>query len=350
MRPKKRPSMFQELAEKEKNDRNRNIITKGVSKMRDILMPATLSKSKQAITTRNAGTSPFFKLPPELRNRIYSYALGGNVIHISEPRPGKSFIKTSICRTPADHYDLPEDCKITGGSTMHSAIWKTVERRHQRCYTNHAPRHAITFDLTLVCKQIYLESARIPFAENKFVIQYPYKVGAWILRSFLVDRLNAAQVNSIDHINLHCLPDLLEKSEVDLLLRMKGLKSLTLIVLNHIPGQLEQSLSGLGFPPNGVLKERVDLDRLRLSQLSLSAVRVFMDVAVSRRNPEVEKWATTILNHWSRETEGIILGSPDEFLAIEAREMAEATSSWETNMSWIQQLQQLAQLGGTHHT
>lgn len=292
--------------------------------------------------THNANNSPLLaKMPAELRNRVYGNLMSGHVIHVSEPQPKRRYPTVSLCVDAEDHHNFPRDCHIFGGLVQLRPDSLTIRSRHQSCYIAQAIYHTLNLNLTLVCRQIHTEVARLPFALNKFVIDYPYKVGSHIFHSFL-DHLHPIQVGSIEHLNLHCQVELLEKSEVDLLLRMKGLKSITLIVSNRIRNEIGYSLQGLGFPPHGVVKERLELDRLRLSQLPVKFARVYMEPVVGRRNAETEKWALTIFNNWQRETEKIILGSADEFLAREAKEAEEKDKGSDSMCAWIEQLQDLA--------
>lgn len=302
---------------------------------------------------RNANDSSFLRrLPVELRSRIYKNVMGGKVIHISRSITGRRIPQATICLRPEDHENIPEDCRVFGAAYINSSEPQTFENRHSRCYgAGEAPHKAINLNLTLVCRQIYRESSLIPFNANRFVLRYAFKVGFWVFSCFL-EHLSLYQINSITRLNLHCQVELLEKSEVDLLLRMKGLKSLSLIIHNGLH-QIDYTLKGLDFPPNGVLRERLEIDRLRLSQLPLDEARVYMDVVIRRRRrrdaetkewAEKEEWATNIYNAWLRETEDIMRGSADEFLAIEAAEAKDQNKGSESMGAWIEQLHQLASL------
>ncbi|CAK3860849.1 Hypothetical predicted protein [Lecanosticta acicola] len=119
--------------------------------------PSRLLNTKKApaavkkITLQNAANSPFLQLPPEVRNRIYAFALGGRTLHIS--RDGSKAVgiprfKATVCRAEATHV----------------RPWDPSET-HRRCSQKGCD---LALALLRCSRQIYSEAALIPYADNIF--------------------------------------------------------------------------------------------------------------------------------------------------------------------------------------
>ncbi|KAL8721886.1 MAG: hypothetical protein Q9225_001522 [Loekoesia sp. 1 TL-2023] len=108
--------------------------------------PATQRKAME----RNSASSPLLRLPSEIRNKIYEYALGGNHLEVDyEPHEHKyKTIKKQRYRT---HY---------GGGLYHECAGEGDD----------IPS-SLHLGLLRVCRQIYGEAALLPYALNTFVFE-----------------------------------------------------------------------------------------------------------------------------------------------------------------------------------
>jgi hypothetical protein len=107
---------------------------------------------------QNATTSPFLKLPPEIRQRIYGYALGGRIFHVaSGPMLGPN--RVVVCVNSDDFTDSADRQMIHGirdgiVEVKNRGVTHSQLESHKKCYQAHA-----TWSLNLlgVCRQIYHE-------------------------------------------------------------------------------------------------------------------------------------------------------------------------------------------------
>jgi hypothetical protein len=119
---------------------------------------------------RNQQQSPLLRLPGEIRNRIYEYALGGVILYVY--RPSKS---------PKPYHLLVRQA----GSSLSSA-------------SSTGPSH--TFSLTRVSRQIHAETQHLPVPLTHFRV----RGGAGSFNAFL-DRLSDSQRSAITTIQIASL-------------------------------------------------------------------------------------------------------------------------------------------------
>ena len=118
-------------------------------------------------TERNA-SSPFLRLPPELRLRIYELVLGGQTLHIVENfarRPRERLVLLPyLCKEPASE----ENIQIAFDSP--DAAWNTpaAPSRHERCYSGWQTPGGLESSLLKTCRQIYNEANIVRYSSNTF--------------------------------------------------------------------------------------------------------------------------------------------------------------------------------------
>ena len=101
----------------------------------------------------NASTSPLLSLPPELRLRIYDFAIGGRHIWIGQI-PSSSI--PPYLPTDREHNDPKEaEAKHFGERLSH------VSRSDR-------PTGGLHLGLLRLCRQVYTETALLPYSLNKF--------------------------------------------------------------------------------------------------------------------------------------------------------------------------------------
>lgn len=153
-------------------------------------------KHIRAITSRNAKESPLLRLPPETRNRIYHFALGGQNIHIRISRQGKD-IEVTTCMTALDidgRAESSERCVFVRGT-----------RRSKYRNTPHVgsccARDKSGLDLALLkpCRSVYYEAALMPCTSNTFVPADP-KALSKFLSSLKIVQLRAIRRMSLDFV------------------------------------------------------------------------------------------------------------------------------------------------------
>ncbi|KAF2118341.1 hypothetical protein BDV96DRAFT_569693 [Lophiotrema nucula] len=122
------------------------------------------------IANRNKHRSPLLRLPGEIRNHIFVYALGGLHIVVSELKKKSYEIKKIRC---AKMRDLTQ--KMEDGLR----------------FTYFQPHY---LSLLLVCRQIYAETALLPFSINHFWIKSEKALENW--KDF--NHVLPAQINAIE--------------------------------------------------------------------------------------------------------------------------------------------------------
>ena len=143
---------------------------------------------------RNTDESPFFRLSPELRNRVYGLLLGGYDIYVYRPYcMGGYYI----------------DCVAVESETTWTEALSaetTAPQDHMETRKLYDPyaisdldRSSLRLDLSLlrVSKQIHQEAALLPFTLNTFV------VSEWSSLGGFANRLLMAQKLAILKIELH---------------------------------------------------------------------------------------------------------------------------------------------------
>jgi hypothetical protein len=112
----------------------------------------------------NAANSPLLLLPPEIRCRIYDYAFGGFVIHLSADDSKRKYVLSQkLCQSPQTcaslhfqhHRILPMGSGYKGACTQLSDDQKLEHI-------------TIPVHMLQVCRQIYHEAVLKPFAQTTF--------------------------------------------------------------------------------------------------------------------------------------------------------------------------------------
>lgn len=147
--------------------------------------PLTIPNS----AAKNATTSPFLKLPPEIRQRIYGYALGGRILHVaSGPISGPNSVV--VCMNSDDFTNGLNQRIIRDGTfgvrpvknrgVTHLQLWS-----HDRCYRG---EETWSLDLLKVCRQIYHEGKQQSYHSN-LSPQKPFLIVCSGPRAFQEERL-----------------------------------------------------------------------------------------------------------------------------------------------------------------
>ncbi|CAG5173409.1 uncharacterized protein ALTATR162_LOCUS7626 [Alternaria atra] len=97
---------------------------------------------------RNARNSPLLRLPAEIRNMIFRYAVGGNEIHVQ-----RAFV-----------YRTSKKWRDNSNSYWHGRATHLGDRRLK------ALAQGTAFHLPEVCRQIYAETATLSYATNTFIL------------------------------------------------------------------------------------------------------------------------------------------------------------------------------------
>ena len=115
-------------------------------------------------TKWNARESPFLKLPPEIRNRIYSFALGGYHIHIDYKEPSSRYRRINF---------VTRKVPIPGGFynrtlRMHGGVNDDLPKNHHLADRAPLPKNEFTLGLLCTCRQVYREACLLPYELNAF--------------------------------------------------------------------------------------------------------------------------------------------------------------------------------------
>lgn len=127
----------------------------------DILSWQTLLTSSSM--EHNRSTSAFLRLPPEIRVRIYKFVLGGQRLWISHTGSKVELRKTGKTHLLDPQLGPSSQYFHRGGSFGHSTAdpLSSVDLF----------RNALHLGLLRVCRQIYAETALLPYALNKFTFR-----------------------------------------------------------------------------------------------------------------------------------------------------------------------------------
>lgn len=151
---------------------------------------------------RSDAPFPLLSLPAELRAKLYTTILGGNVIHVGgtghQPYAEGmlSYGRCCSCTAPISDVDCYKRYTLQSKPLAGELPPDRFSRRHRDCHRLPVS-HRLKLNLLRVCKQIYQEAAPLVFEENIFALSRPSS-----LRPFL-ERLNDTQVKSIRTIMVY---------------------------------------------------------------------------------------------------------------------------------------------------
>lgn len=125
---------------------------------RALSIDGDLDQEKTKIPISNQEQSPLFRLPLELRQKIYSYVFGFSNIHIRSAKGGH-VLRHIRCK-------CADGCPGTAHTFEHGGAWK-------RTWTCDASKYDIDGDrvppgLLRVCRKVYTEAVEILYLENTF--------------------------------------------------------------------------------------------------------------------------------------------------------------------------------------
>jgi hypothetical protein len=122
-------------------------------------------------TERNAQSSPLLRLPAEIRNAIFSYALGGYNIHFQIVREARDPLVPFQVLRMERAFDIRRPNHEAGLTSEEKSSF---------------------LNLTLASRQIYVETGMLPFIANTFVITHSEDGEKW-----LAQKLMSAQQDAI---------------------------------------------------------------------------------------------------------------------------------------------------------
>lgn len=114
----------------------------------------------------NATSSPFLRLPAEIRERVYTYVLGGQVLHVGSG-PIRHPHSVIICIHGEDYDEGPYghisrfEIKYPGHVKSIRPSFGHIES-HSGCYGAPLEQTHYSLNLLSVCRQIYHEGACSP--------------------------------------------------------------------------------------------------------------------------------------------------------------------------------------------
>lgn len=130
----------------------------------------------------------FLDLPPEIRNIVYHYVLGSLHLHVSGKR-----LRARLCGNPKSYQRRAERIKKSSGDGQHISPWSP----HYHCEDtkrNRKRKNRFGLGLLLTCRQVYAETAMLPFGLNTFIFD-----SCLTLKGFLAGLTNgqAAAVKAV---------------------------------------------------------------------------------------------------------------------------------------------------------
>ncbi|KAI7279012.1 hypothetical protein KC345_g5587 [Hortaea werneckii] len=182
------------------------------------------------IQERNNRDSPFLRLPPEIRNRIYNLALGNKVIHIGTRECDKtargSYPDRELYRNVhlAHGYVKLVHVVCSGAVDAEERIYRSSKDFSQPSAPYYAVRHenchevlhegqpsdpelagrmsqnkdSLPIGLTRVCRDVHREAALIPYANNTFAFESGFVLDLFVTKSLLAPQRAAISILQID--------------------------------------------------------------------------------------------------------------------------------------------------------
>jgi hypothetical protein len=219
--------------------------------------------SEKSPSTQDSHAVHLFKLPLELRTRIYTYVLGGNAIHCDRVgrcggsgcrRPRYAFARCAFFEE-AEQYTVQEH----NHNEPRDSMTGRPRDGHEECRTSVRPNlledgpvdedllqeesRSVELDLLGVCRQIYSEARLLPFQENVFVID----VRENDCDLALVRELSPPQAMSIGGLSFRCFNSFprLSVPDVAKLGRFRRLKFLEVSIDAYTKGSSTELLKAL---------------------------------------------------------------------------------------------------------
>ncbi|RMY46532.1 hypothetical protein D0865_09228 [Hortaea werneckii] len=177
------------------------------------------------IQARNNRASPFLRLPPEIRNRIYDFCLGKRVIHISTTTCEKAErgsypnneLRGTVKASPSPPFVKFIHVICDGSVDAERNIWGNSEdtsqpevpsyyayyARHSQCTERlkcgekKRATHSLPLSLIRVCRDIHREAALIPYANNTFAFGNVAELELFITKSLLAPQRAAIKTLQI---------------------------------------------------------------------------------------------------------------------------------------------------------
>lgn len=149
---------------------------------------------------QNAANSPLLRLPREVRDKIWRYAVGDRFIHVAMDKPLK--FRHEICYAPVteqEAHHLFHDLEYEQqAQTRHTSDdMRVFFNRHRDCYKQAVgPRH-LHVEALQICRQVYVEMNPILWATNTWSFEESYYLPKWL------DLRNATQRRSLAKLHMH---------------------------------------------------------------------------------------------------------------------------------------------------
>ncbi|KAK5738468.1 hypothetical protein LTR17_005996 [Elasticomyces elasticus] len=191
----------------------------------------------RAVYTSNATNSPLLGLPPEIRNRIWTFGLGGRDIHVTASEITTTgfwfWKKTHLPRLPFRLCICQGEDAEGQIATIKASQTKDYRKQHSdihKACIDHKSGTATSLELSLellqVSRQIHQEAALLPFAENHFSFATTAAFDDFIQHILL------SQARTLQHISLVVDPPTFNLHPARQLLKSKlqGLKHLKIYV------------------------------------------------------------------------------------------------------------------------
>lgn len=144
---------------------------------RNLLHSSYLKELTHDSARRNATKSPLLRLPPEIRNKIWSFAMGGMLVMLPYIKP------TMGCAVQID-------LKVGGYAPSQTEIMYHNEPVYK------LTKQPAAFHLPEVCRQVYAETALTAYEQNVFLCDIQF------LSHSVMARLTATQRKAIRSVEL----------------------------------------------------------------------------------------------------------------------------------------------------
>ena len=209
----------------------------------------------------NAST-PLLRLPLEIKNQIYKYTFGGNLIHIIQKhdKDGRTF-KSYICCASISEEEAQENFD---SESTHPWYAPANEGRHDSCHgfdgniELHQRPDALSLSPLRSCRQVYNEAHHIPYSANTFGCFNPKT-----LQSFVTSLAQGSKDNQLAVRSLFLEMDFTVESDMSLWKKAVATCAKRLTALQNVSISIDWGsfylilASRLSFPDADLEKDRL---------------------------------------------------------------------------------------------
>ncbi|OCL14808.1 hypothetical protein AOQ84DRAFT_230289 [Glonium stellatum] len=261
--------------------------------------------ASKAILERNSNQSPLLRLPAEVRNQIYEYALSRELVHVDvQGKESSREVCHWLCSAVISEQEAYDQSQVPL-EIHHDDQIPLYSTRHERCVKPTSRRGSLGrrqkvlhMELLRSCKQVYQETALLPYTHNTFSFSSPDALTCFI--STLIPDQRCALRAFHFRIPIDDMPQgTWPWNDAITVTLVKSLPGLRVLRLDLALGQHCQRLTNLARIPAVQDVGYVLPGVLCLQRLELEDVTVIVNDIPQCKIPEACRYMKWNANRWS---------------------------------------------------